>query len=96
MLSEKPSHCPICKGEWRASLSNDRFICDNHNICRLTLIISYPNFFLRKYLEDGTEVYWCNDKPTQIRLPNKGFSEINFDPPYLVTSERLGIFLLFS
>lgn len=95
MLTEKPTRCPLCDGYWK-SIHDRHFVCDSYKVCGLIFIDTGSDFYLHKVLSDSTDVYWCSNKLCRIRLPNQGFTELSFDPPYSLTPERLKILILFS
>ena len=101
-LTEKPDKCPCCGGVWTQSYEspNDQhYTCSNYKKCRMTLITSLimpTAYYLKKYLDKGTEVWWSNTGPCEYRRKRDGFVKIEFMLPFKLTEERLNILLLFS
>lgn len=96
MLTDAPKFCPACNQEW--VVDNDiTFICANYDKCRMSYIqMDDTSFFIRKFMLDGTEVWWSSIGPCEIRQPRGQYRKINFIPPFDVDEERLKIFLVFS
>jgi hypothetical protein len=101
-LTEKPDKCPLCGGTWIQvnEIQYDAYyICPNAKKCRITLMTSavvMDAFYLKKYLDKGTEVWWSSIGPCEYRRRDSGFKKIDFMLPFKLTEERLNILLLFS
>jgi hypothetical protein len=101
-LTEKPDKCPWCGGTWiqvHEYSSDAIFVCPNAKKCRATLMTNstvVDAYYLKKYLDKGTEVWWSNTGPCEYRRRNSGFKKVEFMLPFKLTEERLNILLLFS
>lgn len=99
----KPKQCPLCLDQnWDflediSSLMYNHFTCPNYSQCRLTLILTNEDYFIKKTLLDGTEIWWSNIlKHSYLRLPQSGYHYLTFDLPLNIDETRLKILLLFS
>lgn len=101
-----PPNCPLCQGKWLKSTTPQCCICPNSKKCHTLFIVeagggpfSIPSggrFFLKRILEDGTEIWWSSEDFAQIRYNPGGYQKLTFDPPFDVNKERLKLLILFS
>jgi hypothetical protein len=93
-----PPNCPLCQGRWLKSTTPQCCICPNPKRCHTLLIVEAGGgrFFLKRVLEDGTEIWWSSEDFAQIRYNPGGYQKLNFDPPLDVNKERLKLLILFS
>ena len=100
MLKVVPPKCPICDSSWIKSASPNSpntFLCHNAKGCSMLLLIADGvYFYLRKRFEDKTEIWWSSMGPCIVGTINSSFKDINFDPPYNITLDRLKLLILFS
>lgn len=99
MLTEKPICCPICKTSWTIRNEEDNasfYACNNFINCQIRFIDAGSRFYLKKFLKNGGEVWWCSNGPSEVKWKDSGFRKLTFDPPYAITEERLKLLIVFS